>query len=447
MSKKETQKKTQRRHKKKLRKDRRMTSIARKINWLWIWKQVSIYLSMDILILLLAIICWCIGVQIETFGKVSFQIEFPIFSSSGGISKIMYHAVSATGKCVDKEAGLFFQMLLGCAAIVGGCQVIALLRSIIFDARAIRHQLHPLNELAKKAEQISSIAFDEDKYRILEDAICRVHPEDGDEHLVIGDEDLQGLELAVNNLIDRMKESYRQQSRFVSDASHELRTPISVIQGYVNMLDRWGKEDETILEESIDALKQESEHMAKLVEQLLFLARSDSGRNRITMEKVNLGEILQEVYEESIMIDENHNYFYDVPAQNCEVFGDVTMLKQTVRILVENAAKYTSVGEDIRFRVGHCEEGVYFSVQDTGVGMQETDVVHMFERFYRSDEVRNSKTGGSGLGLSIAKWIVDKHKGHFDILSRKQLGTRITVYFPPYSDNVANEYSKIYATL
>ena len=71
-------------------------------------------------------------------------------------------------------------------------------------------------------------------------------------------------------------------------------------------------------------------------------------------------------------------------------------------------------------------------MEDTGVGMEETDVIHMFERFYRSDEVRNRKTGGSGLGLSIAKWIVDKHKGHFDILSRKDLGTRITVYFPQY---------------
>lgn len=418
------------RTRKQNRKDRRMTSIARKINGLWVWKQISIYISMDILILLLAIICWCVNVQLEHFGKVNFNIEWPLFTMTGGIEDITYHAVSLSGERITQNAGLFFQMLAGCAVIVIGCQLISLLRSILFDARAVRHQLHPLNELAQKAEQISSIAFDEDKYRILEDAICKVHPEDGDEHLNVGDEDLQGLELAVNNLIDRMKESYRQQSRFVSDASHELRTPISVIQGYVNMLDRWGKEDETVLEESIEALKHESEHMSKLVEQLLFLARSDSGRNRMSMEKTDLCNIMREVYEESLMIDEAHCYHYRSEQDCCLVTGDITMLKQTMRILVDNASKYTNAGEDIILRTGRNAEGVFFAVEDTGVGMEETDVIHMFERFYRSDEVRNRKTGGSGLGLSIAKWIVDKHKGHFDILSRKDLGTRITVYFP-----------------
>ena len=82
-----------------------------------------------------------------------------------------------------------------------------------------------------------------------------------------------------------MRETYRQQSRFVSDASHELRTPIAVIRGYADMLDRWGKEDESILDESIDAIKNESEHMQKLVEQLLFLARGDSGRNNLRIER------------------------------------------------------------------------------------------------------------------------------------------------------------------
>ena len=417
-------------NKKQNRKDRRMTSIARKINGLWVWKQISIYLCMDILILFLAIVCWCASVQIEQLGKINVNIDLPIFTMTNGIESITYHASSLDGEKISQNAGLFFQMLIGCSILVVGCQFISLLRSILFDARAVRHQLHPLNELAQKAEQISSIAFDEDKYRILEDAICKVHPGEGDEHLNVGDEDLQGLELAVNNLIDRMKESYRQQSRFVSDASHELRTPISVIQGYVNMLDRWGKEDETVLEESIEALKHESEHMSKLVEQLLFLARSDSGRNRMSMEKVNLCDVMREVYEESLMIDETHHYRYHSVDDSCIVTGDVTMLKQTMRILVDNASKYTSPGEDIIMRMGQDAEEVFFSVEDTGVGMEESDVIHVFERFYRSDEVRNRKTGGSGLGLSIAKWIVDKHKGHFDILSRKSLGTRITVYLP-----------------
>ena len=109
-----------------------------------------------------------------------------------------------------------------------------------------------------------------------------------------GDKDLQSIEVALNNLLARMQESKRQQARFVSDASHELRTPISVIQGYVNMLDRWGKEDEAVLNESIEALKNESDHMKDLIEQLLFLARGDSGRNTLKLVEVDLNDLVQE---------------------------------------------------------------------------------------------------------------------------------------------------------
>ena len=99
--------------------------------------------------------------------------------------------------------------------------------------------------------------------------------------------------------------------RFVSDASHELRTPIAVIQGYVNMLDRWGKEDTAILGESIEAIKNEANHMQKLVEQLLFLARGDSNRQMLDMRVQELNSIMREVYEESLMIDVNHVYRFE----------------------------------------------------------------------------------------------------------------------------------------
>lgn len=106
------------------------------------------------------------------------------------------------------------------------------------------------------------------------------------------------------------------------------------------------------------------------------------------------------------------------------------MLKQTLRILADNARKYTKDMDEIKFLAGRRGSECFFSVQDAGIGMAEKDITHMFERFYRSDEVRNSGTGGCGLGLSIAKWIVDKHHGHFEILSREGLGTRITVWLP-----------------
>ena len=227
-----------------------------------------------------------------------------------------------------------------------------------------------------------------------------------------------------------MRDSYRQQARFVSDASHELRTPISVIQGYANMLDRWGKSDESVLDESIAAIKSESENMKNLVEQLLFLARGINGKTQLTITEFSLNNMMSEVLEESKMIDDKHIYSY-INSEEINVYGDIGLLKQTARILVENAAKYTEAGEDIILRIGKNDKNeVYFSVQDNGIGMDAEDVPHIFERFFRADTARVRKNGGTGLGLSIAKWIIDNHKGYFSVLSRKGIGTRITVYLP-----------------
>ncbi len=200
------------------------------------------------------------------------------------------------------------------------------------------------------------------------------------------------------------------------------------------MLDRWGKKDTAILEESIEAIKNEANHMQKLVEQLLFLARGDSNRQNLDMKNQELNSILREVYEESLMIDENHRYRFE-ESGTVEVYGDSDMLKQSARILIDNAAKYTKQGEEILIRVGAWKDGSpFYGIQDNGIGMSQEDVAHAFDRFYRADSVRNSKTGGTGLGLSIAKWIVDKHQGYYDIVSREGLGTRFSVVFPKVLD-------------
>lgn len=412
----------------------RTSSIARRINRGFVWRQFFSYLNIDLCLSIMAIVSWCICVEINRFGDFVWNRGFRSLQWDRAEEVIFYVVNDGSGRPVRFDSTLFVIFFLICLSCIGIAQVFSLLRSLFFGARKVREQLLPLNELAKKAEQLSSIAFDESKFHRLEDAISNVNPGSGDEHLNIGDKELKGLELAVNNLIDRMRESFRQQSRFVSDASHELRTPISVIQGYVNMLDRWGKEDETVLAEGIEAIKHESEHMSSLVEQLLFLARSDSGRQKLVSEKISLNELMNEVYEESVMIDSDHVYTFQEPAsQNPEqvfILGDPTMLKQTMRILADNARKYTKKNDEIMFAVGVQGDESFFSVQDTGIGMIEQDISHIFERFYRSDEVRNGSIGGSGLGLSIAKWIVDKHRGHFEILSREGLGTRIIVWLP-----------------
>jgi signal transduction histidine kinase len=195
------------------------------------------------------------------------------------------------------------------------------------------------------------------------------------------------------------------------------------------MLARWGTEDEKVLEESIAALQRESGHMKHLVEQLLFLARGDSGKTQLELKKISLKECMQEIYEESLLIDEKHVYRFRSEESPIMVMADSGMLKQAVRILVDNAAKYTKEQEEIILSVGRTEQGeAYLQVQDSGIGMKTEDLKHMFERFYRADDARKYK--GTGLGLSIAKWIVERHGGHFEILSRSEIGSRIRICVP-----------------
>ena len=304
-------------------------------------------------------------------------------------------------------------------------QVILRLIGLPRELLRVKRILKPLDEVALKADEFARMNFTEDKYQIIEDRLTSIEP-DEQVKISLGDDDLLGIENAMNNLIKRIQESNKQQARFVNDASHELRTPIAVIQGYANMLSRWGREDEKVLDESISAIQNESENMKHLVEQLLFLARGDAGRTVINKEKISLNCIMKEVYEESLMIDENHIYKYKESRDDPQVMADEGLLKQAVRILVDNASKYTRDKDEIILSVGVKDSSAFLQVQDTGIGMKASDVEHMFERFYRADEARTYN--GTGLGLSIAKWIIDKHKGHFEIVSREELGTRITIF-------------------
>jgi signal transduction histidine kinase len=308
-------------------------------------------------------------------------------------------------------------------------ELLSLILLLLKGTNRVRYRLRPLNEIAKKAAELGNMTLDESKYRNLEAEISKLEVDAMENGIHMHDKELSGIETALNGLLERIRASYKQQSQFVSDASHELRTPIAVIQGYVNMLDRWGKEDEAVLDESITAIKNEANHMQKLVEQLLFLARGDSNRQTLDMKEHNLNDIIKEVYEESVMIDDKHTYRFEQKG-TAQLVCDLDMLKQSARILIDNAAKYTKEGGEIIISVGLWKDGSpFYQIQDNGIGMALDDVTHAFDRFYRADSVRNSKTGGTGLGLSIAKWIVDRHNGYYDIVSREGLGTRVSVVF------------------
>lgn len=406
----------------KNRDNSRMTSIARKLNMDFWSRQLASFLLIDILLVGLAagvFFAWREGIVPQ--GQ---EVADRYFIGDGWDS-YQYVIESETGEMYRYPISRLVDLLRAPAIVLIVVQVVSLIDDLFFTKK-IRKRLRPLYEMAVRTEQLSSLPPDSEKFASFERAISSLDPEEPGARVKTGDKELQSLEIAINNLLDRMRESYRQQERFVSDASHELRTPISVIQGYVNMLDRWGKDDPKILDESIEALKNESEHMKLLIEQLLFLARGDSGRNTLHPENFDLAAMVREVWEESAMIDEGHHYEFE-GNDPLPVLGDPALLKQSLRILVQNASKYSEKGGRILLKAKVVEDRPAFIVQDEGMGMAESEIIHVFERFYRSEGARSRTEGGTGLGLSIAKWIVDAHRGTIEVLSRPEFGTRFTV--------------------
>ena len=403
--------------------NKRTSSIARGINTAFWFNKLKAFFTVDILIVLVSFGLFCYKSYL-TIPTDEYVRRFDLTGQS--IDRIvleLYTDITLYSFPMG-EYIYFIGIIMG---VIGVYQVLNLFGSFTYTSR-IRKKLKPLNELALKAEAISEVPLDTTKFEELEEAILKVPADNAGARISTGDEDLASIEAALNSLLYRMQDARLQQARFVDDASHELRTPIAVIQGYANMLDRWGKDDPAVLEESIKAIKNESDNMKELIDQLLFLARGDNGRQKLSMDRIDLSSVIREVWEESMMIDPDHKYVLE-DCDNCYIYGDNAMIKQSVRIFVQNAAKYSDKGNNIKLAVRKNGAKICYIVQDEGIGMAGDELSHIFERFYRSDKARNSSTGGSGLGLSIAKWIIDAHKGNVEVLSRQDIGTRITVSF------------------
>lgn len=241
-----------------------------------------------------------------------------------------------------------------------------------------------------------------------------------------------GYILAGRSLVPIIK-SWKRQQEFVSDASHELRTPLAVVQTNLEVIK--GSPDETIQSQSywLKNAYDETLRMNKIIQDLLFLARVDSGQNILDKQEVDMTFLLQDVSEKLIPLAANKQLqIIGNIDENLVIQGDANKIRQLMVILMDNAIKYSTPNKIIRITGKAVKNGVVIEVIDQGIGMRQEDISRVFDRFYRSDKVRSREQGGTGLGLSIAKWITDIHRGRINIESKIEEGTKVIVYLPYY---------------
>ncbi|WP_010195098.1 HAMP domain-containing sensor histidine kinase [Bacillus sp. m3-13] len=229
-----------------------------------------------------------------------------------------------------------------------------------------------------------------------------------------------------NQMIDILEGNYQKQQQFVSDASHELKTPLTVIESYASMLKRWGMNKPELLEESVDAIYSESIRMKEMTEQMLQLANADNDMV-LKKESVDLHSLCKQAAH-NMEVSFGRDILINDRGLSSSVFADTNKIKQLVYILLDNARKYSEaeIVVELDEMAGNC----YFSICDKGMGIPKDDLDKVFDRFYRVDKARNRESGGAGLGLSIAKQIVDAHQGTIDFVSEEGKGTTVKVMLP-----------------
>jgi len=240
---------------------------------------------------------------------------------------------------------------------------------------------------------------------------------------------------ALEKANDRLRELDQSRSQFFADISHELRTPLTVIRGEAEVTLR-GK-DKPILDykTSLERIVQLTEEVNKLVSDLLFLARSETGTIQITKTEVDLENLLQDVLQEAaILAQKKHSMItlIDPPAPS-RIYGDPQRLKQLLLILLDNAIKYSDPNSHVQMSLNVDSQYATIEIVDQGQGIAEQDLPHIFDRFYRGHRVKDHTQPGAGLGLAIAKWITEAHGGHISFSSRPGKGSTATIRFAQQS--------------
>jgi heavy metal sensor kinase len=243
---------------------------------------------------------------------------------------------------------------------------------------------------------------------------------------------LQRLSETLNGMLSRLEASVRRMSQFTADASHELRAPVSLIRttAEVAVLKRDRPAAEYL--QALDDILEESERTSQVVDSLMLLARTDSGKETLECVPADASTIVRGAADQGERLARNRGveFSLDLPASPIRVRADADALRRALLILMDNAAKYTPRGGSVRVALARSNGFAVASVSDTGIGIDPVDIPHVFDRFWRADKSRSREQGGAGLGLSIAKWIVEMHGGSISVESELGKGSIFAIRVP-----------------
>lgn len=311
--------------------------------------------------------------------------------------------------------------------------VISIIAIIVFVATSyilVINVVKPIKDMSKVAKEVNADPNSEARIKKLN-----------------RDDELAELATSINLMLDRMQSYIEQQKQFVGDVSHELRTPVAVIEGHLNMLERWGKDDLQILDESIKASLQEADRMKHLIQEMLDLTRAEQIDVQYPYEITNVNETVRRVVSDLAMVHPDFNIQLDEDdlPDDTEIQIYHGHLEQLLVILIDNGIKYSTDRKQINVSAGVTKKEVSIIVQDFGEGIASEDQKKIFNRFYRVDKARTREKGGNGLGLSIAQKLVDSYKGSISVESVVGQGSQFKMRFPLLSKKKAAKLRKIEA--
>ena len=339
-------------------------------------------------------------------GEESVQVMMPILSRNTRVLIGHLQVTNRMAKLVELKKQLRFLFLQ--LIMVEGIVAVGL---AYFISRLISKPIEEIHDI------IASINEENIETKRL------IVPKKNDEFAIVSQQ--------FNELLDKISFYISQQKHFVEDVSHELRTPVAIVEGHLKLLNRWGKDDPEVLEESLTASLSEIQRMKTLVQEMLDLSRAPQVREQYKDATTEVVATLEQIVTNFKVLYPDFTFIADIDTKK-EIISPIyrNHFEQIIIILLDNAVKYSTDRKEIIISLSPTTEAVEIGIQDFGMGLSEEDKKKVFSRFYRVDKARSRERGGNGLGLSIAKELIEGYNGKISVTSRLNQGSQFKVKLP-----------------